>query len=226
MAELPLVAPADTEAPITPAPEEVAPEAAAAPPDELLKIPAFQALFAGSPPAVSFSLTGQSDRPERKLAEKNSDYLKEAGFRIFKAQADNRAVLYNALRIHPEDLRAAEKMGKLEIIAPDFDAVNHAVGKSGDANPILHAGEVPAAPASALSASTAPQAGSIPALAARVMAAAPQSGGAPPNVAPAPAGVQRKLAGARIASLKPSAPTAGPAPGQGSLLNSILKPVV
>lgn len=56
--------------------------------------------------------------------------------------------------------------------------------------------------------------------------AAPAEAPAQPAVAPAPSGVQNRLATARTKNLAPGGPTSGPAPGQGRILNSILKPTV
>lgn len=193
---------------------------------ELLKIPAFQALFAGSPPAVSYDLEDKADRPERKLAEENAGYLAEAGFRTYKTLSGDRGVLYNALHVHPEDLAAADKAGKLKLLAPDFDAVNHAVGKSGLANPIFHAGDSPQTFAKSRSGSIAPQSATQQAIADRVSGAPAPLASPQAIVAPASAGAQKRIASARVANMKPSAPTGGPAPGQGALLNSIMKPVV
>jgi hypothetical protein len=193
---------------------------------ELLKIPAFQALFAGSPPAVSYNLEDKSDRAERKLAEDNAQYLAEAGFRTYKTLSGDRGVLYNYLHVHPEDLAAADKAGKLKILAPDFDAVNHAVGKSGAANPLLHAGEPPQSFAASRTASVAPQSATAEALANRISGSATPIPSAQPNVAPASAGAQKRITSARVSNMKPTAPTGGSSPGQGALLASILKPVV
>jgi len=49
----------------------------------------------------------------------------------------------------------------------------------------------------------------------------PQAAGAPPN-----ASTENKLASARIKNTSVGAPTSGPVPGQGRILNNILKPVV
>jgi len=210
-----------------PIPEEALPaEEGAAPPPELLKIPAFQALFAGSPPAVSYDLSNKSDREERKVAEDNAGYLSEAGFRTYKTLSGERGVLYNALHIHPEDLAAADKAGKLNLIAPDFDAVNHAVAKSGPAHPILHAGDAPLTPARARSAAIAPQSATQQALADRISGAPTPLGRGAPNVAPMSSSAQRRVAGARVSNMAPTAPTAGTAPGQGAILNAITKPIV
>ncbi len=211
-----------------PAPEEAAPapEEGAAPPEDLIKIPAFQALFAGSPPALSYDLDNKADREERKIAEANAGYLSEAGFRTYKTLSGERGVIYNALHIHPEDLAAADKAGKLNLIAPDFDAVNHAVSKAGAAHPILHAGDAPMTPAAARSASIAPQSASQQALADRIGGApAPLARGGG-NVAPASSSAQRRVASARVSNMAPTAPTAGAVPGQGAILNAITKPIV
>lgn len=191
-----------------------------------MKIPAFQALFAGSPPALSYDLEDKSDRPERKTAEENAAYLQEAGMGTYRTINGHRGVIYNGLRIHPEDLAAADRAGKLNMIAPDFDAVNHAVGKSGASHPIFHVGAVPNAPPSARSASIAPQSSDQQALADRISGAPAPLAGGQSIVAPASAGAQKRITGARLANMAPTAPTGGSNPGQGSLLAAITKPVV
>lgn len=221
----PAPAPEPVDQQVPPAPETPA-ETGTEPPDELLAIPAFQALFAGSPPAVSFALKGQEDRPERKTVESNADFLKEAGFRLYKTLHGDRGVLYNALHIHPDDLAAADKAGKLSVVAPDFDAVNHAVGKSGLSNPLFHAGAVPTGPAASRSGAVAPQSATQQAIADRISGAPQSLPSNAPIVPPASAGAQKRIAGARLAALQPQAPTSGTAPGQGALLASIMRPVV
>jgi hypothetical protein len=209
------------------APENAAPpEEGAEPPDALIKIPAFQALFAGSPPALSYDLDDKADRPERKAAEDNIGYLKEAGFGFYKTLNGERGVIYNGLRIHPDDLAAADKAGKLRIIAPDFDAVNHAVNKSGASHPIFHVGAVPNAPPDARSAGIAPQSASQQALADRISGAPQPLAQGGPIVAPASPAAQKRITSARAANLKQTPPTGGTTPGQGSILSAITKPVV
>jgi hypothetical protein len=191
-----------------------------------MKIPAFQALFAGSPPALSYDLDNKSDREERKIADDNAGYLKEAGFGIYKTLAGDRGVIYNSLHIHPEDIAAADKAGKLKMLAPDFDAVNHAVGKAGVNNPIFHVGSVPTTIAASRTGAQAPQSATQRAIADRISGAPAPMGGSQPLVAPASAGAQNRVASARVANMKPTAPTAGTSPGQGALLAAIQKPVV
>jgi len=57
-------------------------------------------------------------------------------------------------------------------------------------------------------------------------ATAPAAAPAQPAVAPASSGVQNRLANARVKNLAPGSPTSGPVPGQGRILNNILKPSV
>ena len=178
-------------------------------PPALLKIPALQALVAGTPPALSMKLKGNEDRDEVQLVKKHAEPLQQAGMGFYKSLYGEYGVMYNALRIHPVDLQAADKQGKLLLVAPDFDAVDHAVAKAGLDHPALHASPPPRAPAMPQSAQAGP-----PQMA---------SGKFSP---PVPASVARRLIQQRIQNLQPSAPTGGPAPGAGPLTNAIMKPVV
>lgn len=182
-------------------PEE---QATALPPD-VLKLHPIQALIAGTPAAVSMHVDAFKKTDEAKDIVKNADQLKEAGFGFYRSLNHTTGVIFNALHVHPEDLLAADKAGKLEQIAPPWNRVAHAVSKSGLGHPALSGKGVPQAPATA----TPPP--------------PPQSG---QMVAPEPASAQTKTQTARLMALQPGAPTSGPAPGQGRLLNSILKPVV
>jgi hypothetical protein len=128
----------------------------------------------------------------------------------------NTGVIFNALHIHPEDIQAADKAGKLQAIAPPWDVIDHAVAKSGHNNPVLTRTHAPAG-----FATPTPK--------------APPQMNLPPGASPAPAapigpsqpaGAQRALATARARAMQPGAPTSGPEPGAGRLLNQILKPVV
>lgn len=201
----PVVSPAA--APTT-APEAPPEDTEAGLPDELLQIPAIQAVVAGSPPAVSMKIEGAGERPEVKLIAENKDPLLQAGFAFYRSMSGDLGVLFNQMKIHAEDIKAADKAGKLRLVAPDFDLVNHEVSKLGPNHPVNTAtpGQDFAQPTSA----GAPQAAS----------------GSLPLMPPAPASVQRRLAQQRVMNLSGGAPTSGPAPGAGRLLNSILKPVV
>lgn len=170
-------------------------------PDEILKIPAFQALFAGAPPALSDNINAK--RPEAKLVAQNKDALMQSGIGFYRSLGGDVGVLFNQMYIHPEELKAADKAGKLLEIAPPFDSVNGETAKSGKNNPVINA-----------KAPTGPKTAPVP--------APPQfsSGGG------LPASSEAKLTGARIKNLQPGAPTSGPAPGAGRVLNSIFKGVV
>lgn len=184
---------------------EAQPSPAAGLPDKLLQIPAMGALFAGKPPALSAHLKNFEKRPEAKLIMENREPLMKAGMGFYRSLSGDLGVVFNQLYIHPDQLKAADKMGKLLSVAPPFDTVNHAISKLGPADhPVLnHNGIVP-------------------------QTAQPAPPAAPPQFSgnPMPAAAQKKLATARIANLRPPSPTSGPAPGQGQLLQSILKPVI
>jgi hypothetical protein len=213
---------------VTPAPETPAatPDSAQAPsgsipglPDELLHTPAIQALIAGTPPAVSASVKEFETNPIAKLIIENKDDLLRAGMGFYRSLSGDIGVIFNQFHIHPSDLQAADKAGKLAQVAPSFDALNAEVAKSGPNNPVLSATAVPGGPKPA-SLPTPPQ------VASGTTAPAPASTAPPSNVAPATAKIQSQIMGSRAKNVAQGGPTTGPVPGQGRILNNILKPVV
>lgn len=199
-------------APITPAPEQppVEPTAEApAPetslPDDVLKIPTVQAVFAGAPPAVSFDVKKVSDSEEAKLIAKNKTPLMESGISFYRSLKGDLGVMFNATKISGEDIKAADKAGKLAEIAPPADKVSADIMSSGANHPALTAGAPSGSPAGPTSNVPAP---------------------VPMSASPPSAGLARDRLAAQIANIKPGAPTSGARPGAGRLLNSILKPVL
>ena len=190
-------------------------EQAAALPHEILKMPTFMALIAGAPPALSARIgKGHDDNPAFEVIKKHKDLLQQAGFGFYKSLSGHFGVIYNSLYIHPEDILAADKAGQLQHVAPPSDAIRHAIGKSGLANPILRVQNPPDGPAQQKS--TAP-----PQTASGLLPVPSQ------QATPGPAaGVQDKGQQARLTALKGGGPLSGPSPGAGRLLNNILKPVV
>lgn len=190
----------------------VDPEAAtAAPalPDEVLQIPALQAVFAGAPPAVSFDIKKAEKTPEAALIGENKQGLMEAGIGMYRSLGGDLGVLFNVTKISGEDLKAADRAGKLREIAPDATQVSSDILSSGANHPALSAGASSGAPA-------APQGIQTPQ---QVSAPMPMPSGAP-------AGQARQRLSAMIKNLQPQPPTQGAKPGAGRLLNSILKPVL
>lgn len=179
------------------------PASKSGPSDELLQIPALQALFAGAPPAVSTSIKDFSNRPEAKLIGDHRDELQSMGIGFYRSLGGDLGVLFNQLRLNGQDLINADKEGRLQEIAPPFDIVNQEVATSGQNHPSLSA----SAPTGGANASPTPP--------------APM-----PTPNTQPASVQNKQATARLKNLQPGAPTSGPAPGAGRIMNQILKPVV
>jgi hypothetical protein len=206
--------------PPTPAP--VAPDAPAAAPDqgqqaqppqlppEVLKIHAIQGILAGAPAAASMDISQFAKTEDGKTLAKAGDLLQQAGLGFYHSMSGDTGVVFNQLFLHPAELQAADKAGKLTQIAPPWTKVDHALSKAGAAHPALtHRGaplSTPMAPPP-----TPPQAA---------------TGAVQPAGKPIPAAAQNKLLQARIAATMPAAPTGGAAPGGSQLLNRVLKPVV
>lgn len=218
LAAAPAAVPAAPEvAPIdgAPAAPPVAPTDEAVPtedsglPDELIAIPAFQGLLAGSPGAISASIEDFAKRPEGQLIQQNKDALLAAGIGLYRSLAGDLGVLFNQSYVNGEDLKTADKEGRLTEVAPPFDEVNQQLAGSGDANPILNS-----QPPTGIKQPGAPSI--LPPVASTE---APPAG---PMAPPTP----QKAVSAKMRNLALGSPTSGPAPGQGRILNSILKPVL
>jgi len=198
----PEASPAPVE-PIPGAPEQPAAGGSGLP-NELLQIPAMQAVFSGQPAAFSASLTDFAKRPEAKLISQNKDALLKAGMGLYRSLGGDLGVIFNQLRINGEQLKAADQAGKLLEIAPPFDTVNQMVAGSGENNPVL---------------SAQPPAG----LAGNTPSAAAQMGSPVRPPPPLPASSQTALTKARIKNQTLGRPSEGPKPGAGRILNNILK---
>jgi hypothetical protein len=175
------------------------------------------AIMAGQPPAVSVNLKTFATNPIAALIAQNKDGLMKAGIGFYQSLSGDLGAIFNQMYIHPQDVQAADKAGKLLQIAPPFDSLNAQVAQSGADNPVLKVGSMPGGPAQP-AIKAPPQSNSGGA-----MAPAPA---APPSATPAAAGIQKQVMGLRAKSLTPTAPTGGPAPGAGRILNQILQPSV
>lgn len=152
--------------------------------------------------------------PVAKAIAQNADSLMKAGVGFYSSLSGDLGVIFNQFYVHPEDLKNADKAGKLQQLAPPFDSVNHEISKSGKDNPVLSAQGVP----------NGPKAPSI--MAPPQSAASEPLAPAGPTVAPASTAIQKQIMGARAKNVAPGTPTSGPAPGGGRILNQILRPVV
>jgi hypothetical protein len=214
-----------------PAPPEAAPDAEIAPgappapikglPDALLRVPAIQGLFAGSPPALSANLKEFAHNPTAELIAKNKDDLMRAGIGFYRSLSGDLGVIFNQMHIHPEDLQAADKAGKLLAVAPNFLSIDHEISKSGPNHPLLHISGPPTS-AAAPTMKAPPQFASAPPMG--TPTAPPPSSG--PGISPVSSAIQKQVMGLRAKSLSPGSPTSGPAPGAGRILNQILTPSV
>lgn len=199
-------------------PQDAAQEAVSLPP-ALTRLPAIQGVLVGAPPAVSASIKEFKDTDAGKAIVANKDALLAAGFGFYRSMHGGLAVLYNRFHIHGEDLKHADKQGKLTVLAPPFEQVDHALAKNGGAHlkaaalKGLPTGFAQPTPQAAPQQGAAVEAGQMP---------PPESGGA----SPASQALQKRLLQARVKNQQPGAPTSGPAPGGGRLLNTILKQVV
>lgn len=211
MPELPMIDPAQPEVPATDEtvnPTEVAPPETEAPkspiPDELLKIPAMAALLAGKPGALSWRVKDvKNDSEVAKLISSNKSALQESGIGFYKSLSGSLGVMFNALALHPTEIKQADKAGKLLEIAPPFETVNHAMSKAGPGDEALTSPGLTTA------------AGAPP-------VNPPQSAQAP---MPPPASAIKKTFDARLKNMQgPPSSTSGPLAGQGNLLKSILRP--
>lgn len=189
--------------PTNPQPELPDPKPGEGLPEPLLKIPAFQALMAGKPGALSVNLKLKTSAPEAKLVAKNKAGLMKAGIGFYRSLAGDLGVIFNQLYISGPEIQAADKAGQLLQIAPDFDSIGGKVARSGSANPTVDA-QTPGGPVT-------PPVPMPPQMA---------TGGGLPGAA------QTKLSAARTKNILPGSPTSGPAPGAGTLVRSILKPTI
>jgi hypothetical protein len=219
-ADSPLASPAEPNPAAPEAQEQPTPAETPQLPPELLKLPVMQALVAGAPPAVSANIKEFSSNPTAELVIKNANALKQAGMGFYRSLGGDIGVVFNQLKLHPEDLIAADKAGKLSMLAPPFDMVNHGISKSGLDNPVLQAGAKPTG------AAPSPMLRPPPQLSAGLPGPSQGAPATPPMVKPASAGLQKQIMATRAKNVTPSAPTSGPAPGAGRLLNQILTPAV
>lgn len=204
-----LIQPRDPNAVPADATETVPADATASPglSDEILKLPVFQGLFAGSPSAVSAPIKEFSKRPEGKLIKEFAPELMKAGIAFYRSTEGDLGVIFNQAYIHPDEIMEADKSGKLQEVAPSFDSVSKAIASSGEKNPVLSHQGVPES------------------FKTSSMMGMPQGSSGGAGVAPMPAGAQTKTQVARLQSMTPGGPLTGAKPGAGRLINSILKPV-
>lgn len=166
------------------------------------KVPALQAVFAGQPPAIS--VPTKSEDPNLKLIWDDREQLMKTGIAFYKALSGDLGVIFNALRLHPEAVKQADKEGRLLEIAPPYTEVEKMVAGA-PVHPLQMVDQdeelVPPQP---------PQ------------MTPPQSANGV-LVPPAPAGTVKRLQAERIKSTVPGGPTSGMRPGAGRVLNSLMK---
>lgn len=176
-------------------------------PEDLLRIPAMQAITAGQPGAFSAVLAQFEKMPEAKIITANKDNLMKAGFGLYRSLDGQSGAVFNQLFVSPDEIKAADAAGQLQTVAPPFEQLNMEIASAGANNPVLAEG---ARPEGFKTGMAAPSAGPIELAPPKTMAAS----------------AQKSLATKRANALTPQGPTSGAAPGAGRLLNTILRPVV
>jgi hypothetical protein len=194
-----------------PAPVEAPPgDQAGALPDDLIQQPVMQALMAGTPPATSTPLKTAAESPLGQIIAKNVEPLKKAGFGFYRSQDGALGVMFNQLKINPQEIIQADQQGNLLQVAPPVEQVEQAVLSDPAANPALTA-----QPPGGAAQPPIPGGG----------------GGAPPAAAaggvPGPSGsIEQQLFTARKQGTQLGSPTSGPKPGAGRVANTLLRNVV
>lgn len=146
-------------------------------PEEVLRIPAFNALLEGKPGAI-YSPNGEKS-PDLALILKHSPELIKAGFGFYTAKSKPVNVMFNALKLDFADLAKADSEGRLDEVAAPFSEVKASYDQM-----------ISEDQAAAKAAPTAP--------------AVPTSAG--PLPAPPAASVQNKMATARAGNLSGGSP--------------------
>lgn len=146
-------------------------------PEEVLRIPAFNALLEGKPGAI-YSPNGEKS-PDLATIMKHSPELIKAGFGFYKAESMPVNVMFNALKMDLADLALADSEGRLDEVAAPFSEVKASYDQM-----------ISEDQAAAKAAPTAP--------------AVPTSAG--PLPAPPAASVQNKMATARAGNLSGGSP--------------------
>lgn len=171
-------------------------------PKEVQSIPAVQWVSIGRPPGIRFR--PQEYFPELRPLIKHAPELVKNGLGLYGAQSGD-TVLYNPIFIKPEELAAADEQGNLDQIIPDYATLS---------------GQTPQPVDDKLKAELVGEEDqSRQQLQDLVQAPQP----APPTPVPAPPAQPAATAG-RIKNMAPGGPSSGPVPGQGRVLNALLKP--
>lgn len=192
-------------------------------PEPVKALPVVQWLSIGEPPAVRIE-PGQYF-PELEPIGQHLPEIIEGGLDAWKSKGGE-LVLFNPLFIDPGELQLAEESGKLDQLVPTYAELS-----GSDPQPIpddkfsgmLEAQDDLQRRLQELSAPD--ESTETPPQSSAPIVADLTSGGqvsAPPPPSPA----QTRIAQTRLKQLQPGAPTSGPAPGAGRLLNGLLRRTV
>lgn len=223
--EMPINPTAETSAPsgspAAPAPASAGTEGAAVNPfklpPEIANIKAVQLVSIGAPPAVR--INAGEHYPELDPAIDNLDKIIEGGLDVYKTLKEG-FVFYNPLFIRPEELQYLDQNGQLDQVVPDYGEV------TGSEPAELSDDEVAAFVDRGDG--LAQKFGETLGIGqGQQEAPATQAVGTPTPVPQPSPSTQRAVINQQEQAVKAygGAPTSGPVPGGGRLLNALLKPV-
>ncbi len=176
-------------------------------PTEVRSNPVVKQVLVGSVPGVLFR-PGVYYPKAAKLGKHIED-LMDVGMDFYKA-FDSSFVFFNPRSVTEAQLRKADEEGQLAALVPDYEVIS---------------GEAPGTPPEGW----AEELAGVNTESASTMLPGTQKTTPMANASPAgaPTGAEdAKLAAARAKNLLPGAPTTGPRPGAGRVLNNLAKPVV
>lgn len=179
-------------------------------PAEVKSVPVVEWLSVGEPPAIRVE-PGQYF-PELEPLAKNLPETLKAGLDLYKAQNGD-SVFFNPLFMSEQELQLADQEGKLEQLVPSYSELSGSTPQ--EVSPekfdeLLRTSEDVQSRLHSLTTPEDMEKEPAPAASAAVR----------PATTPEPVTTQR------VKALQPGAPTSGPAPGAGRLLNAIIRKAV
>jgi hypothetical protein len=174
-------------------------------PENVLDLPPVRAIFAGTPPAAYSTPEDEKNPVVQEIGARMHDVM-SIGLNLYRALDGTTYALFNPEKIPGQQIKDADKAGKLtEVAVPISTLLGDSAAAGDEETPASGAqpGQEQAATPGGASLSPSPMPGR-----------------------PVPAGAQNALLASRLKNLAPTSPTSRPKPGYGNLVNSLLKPAV
>jgi hypothetical protein len=176
-------------------------------PEEASSVPPVKEIVSGQIPGVYVPVAQAKDDPLWNLLKLNFPALGKLGLSVYKSADSSKVALFNPASV--PDIKSLDQQGQLDKTLSPLDQFSN---EKIDLGALRSQGAPAAAPASgSTDLGVTPSAAPAPSMSA---------------AAPAPAGAQNKLASSRLGALTLDQPTEGPKPGQGRIINGLLKRAV